>query len=114
MLIHNKQRLFASLLALGIAPGMAVAQETTEQPATEEMVIVEAEPSVNEVEVGVGYIENDAYRFGRYNGMKDDGAYFIGDIKAKSYGDEAGFWRLRGTNLRSSGTTGRPSAARPN
>jgi MtrB/PioB family decaheme-associated outer membrane protein len=49
--------------------------------------------------VGLGYIKDDAYHFGRYNGMIDQGPYLIGDIKAKSYSDDGGFWRLRGTNL---------------
>jgi MtrB/PioB family decaheme-associated outer membrane protein len=31
--------------------------------------------------------------------MIEQGPYLIGDIKAKSYGDEGSFWKLRGTNL---------------
>ncbi len=90
----NTQRLLATLLFLGLAPGMVCAEEAEEAP-----VIVEAVPSVNEVEVGLGYIKDDAYHFGRFNGMIDQGPYLIGDIKAKSYDAEGGFWRLRGTNL---------------
>lgn len=90
----NTQRLLATLLPLGMVPGLLVAAEDTN---TYELPV--AQPSVNELELGVSYVENDAYYFGRYNGMYNEGPYIIGDIKAKSYDDEGGFWRLRGTNL---------------
>ena len=57
------------------------------------------EPVVNEVEIGVGYVADDSYRFGRYSGMNDDGPYFIGDIKAQNYREDGLNWRIRGINL---------------
>ncbi len=57
------------------------------------------EPVVSEVEIGVGYVSDDSYRFGRYSGMNDDGPYFIGDIKAQSYREDGLNWRIRGINL---------------
>lgn len=86
----NTKTLLATLISMILTPGAIQAAEATG---------VQAEPSVNEVEIGVGYIENDAYRFGRYNGMTDEGAYIIGNIKAQSYDENADFWKLRGTNL---------------
>lgn len=86
----NTKTLLATLISLILTPGAIHAAEATG---------VQAESSVNEVELGLGYIENDSYRFGRYNGMTDDGAYFIGNIKAQSYNEDADFWKLRGTNL---------------
>ncbi|MGB5718456.1 MAG: MtrB/PioB family decaheme-associated outer membrane protein, partial [Gammaproteobacteria bacterium] len=51
-------------------------------------------------ELGVGYLANDAYRFGRYNGLQQQGPYLIGDIKVQEYVDESGkYWRARGTRL---------------
>ena len=90
----KNHQLLASLLSLGLTPGLLAATETTEV-----VLAPTAEPSVNEVELGLGYIANDAYHFGRYNGMIDQGPYIIGDIKAKHFYDDASFWRLRGTNL---------------
>ncbi|MEN8167746.1 MAG: MtrB/PioB family decaheme-associated outer membrane protein [Pseudomonadota bacterium] len=87
--------LIAALHALGITPGLALAEAESE----EQLVVVEAEPAVNEFEMGIGYIDDDAYRFGRYNGMVDQGPYVIGNIKGKEYDGDGGFWRLRGTNL---------------
>ncbi len=86
----NTQKLLATLVSLGLTPGISMAEESAE---------TRAEASINELEIGVGYVANDAYRFGRYNGMTDQGAYIIGNIKAKSYGEDADFWKLRGTNL---------------
>jgi len=57
------------------------------------------QPEVNEVEIGVGYVSDDSYRFGRYTGLKEEGAYVIGDIKAQKYREDGYNWRLRGTNL---------------
>jgi MtrB/PioB family decaheme-associated outer membrane protein len=57
------------------------------------------QPVVNEVEIGAGYLSDDSYRFGRYSGMKDDGAYVIGDIKAQDYREDGLNWRIRGINL---------------
>ncbi len=86
--------LIAALNALGSSSGLALAETETE-----ELVFVEAEPPVNELELGIGYISDDSYYFGRYNGMFEKGPYAIGDVKAKKYGERGDFWRLRGTNL---------------
>jgi MtrB/PioB family decaheme-associated outer membrane protein len=58
-----------------------------------------SEPTHSLVEFGVGYVTDDAYRFGRYSGLEDEGAYLLGDITAHRYGEEGGFWQARGTNL---------------
>jgi MtrB/PioB family decaheme-associated outer membrane protein len=57
------------------------------------------QPEINEVEIGAGYVSDDSYRFGRYTGLEEEGAYIIGDVKARQYRDDAYNWRLRGTNL---------------
>lgn len=90
----NTQRLLNALLSLGIAPSLVAAQEV---PVAWKIVL--AEPFVNEVEVGIGYVGDDSYRFGRYNGLVEEGPYLIGEVNAKDIDDDGGFWRLRGTNL---------------
>jgi len=59
----------------------------------------EAEPIVNDYEWGIGYVFDDAYKFGRYNGLEDQGPYLIGDIKAEGFAEDGRYWRSRGTNL---------------
>ena len=91
------QAVTTMLIVLGILPATTNAEDTT-PPAdlTQEML---AEPWVNEAELGVGYVFDDAYHFGRYNGLVDQGAYVIGNVRAKNYTEDGGYWRLRGTNL---------------
>ena len=51
-------------------------------------------------ELGVGYVSDDAFLFGRYNGLQEQGPYLIGDINAQDYvGEEGKYWRARGTRL---------------
>jgi len=91
---HNTQRLLATLFTLGMVSTQLSAEE-----AAEALIAAEAVPSVNEVELGLGYVSDDAYHFGRYNGLTEQGPYIIGNVKAKEFTGDGGFWRLRGTNL---------------
>jgi len=87
-------RMVGLLLAMVMVSCSLAAAETTEK-----VEAVEAEPSVNEIEVGLWYLSDDAYRFGRFNGMTEAGPYIIGDMRVKEYAENGDFWRLRGTNL---------------
>lgn len=51
------------------------------------------------LEGGVGYVSDDAYRFGRYTGLQQQGAYAVGDLDARAFDEDGGYWRARGTNL---------------
>ena len=94
---RTTQAVTTILCILGLLPANALAEDTT-PPAdlTQEML---AEPWVNEVELGAGYVFDDAYHFGRYNGLVDQGTYVIGNVRAKQYGEAGDYWRLRGTHL---------------
>jgi len=56
-------------------------------------------PITNRIELGIGYVSDDAYKFGRYNGLQTQGPYLIGDIKTRKFYEDGRFWSLRGTNL---------------
>ncbi len=94
MSITRTSPLIATLLTLGLVTDSLVAEERSET-----LVVVEAEPTINELELGIGHVSDDAYRFGRYNGLIDRGPYLIGNVKAKQYGESGDYWRLRATNL---------------
>jgi len=53
----------------------------------------------NELELGIGYVSDDAYKFGRYNGLQEEGAFLIGDFKGRYFNEDGRFWRVRATNL---------------
>ena len=57
----------------------------------------------SEVEVGLGYADGTDFKFGEYNGLDDDGAFFIGNIdilrRGPYDGDDLSYFRARGRNL---------------
>jgi MtrB/PioB family decaheme-associated outer membrane protein len=83
------------LLTSGLVPGAALAEEE------EGLVPAEfiSKPIVSEIELGLGYVSDDAYKFGRYNGLQTKGAFVVGDIKAREFDEDGRFWRVRGTHL---------------
>ena len=56
-------------------------------------------PVLSKIELGIGYVSDDAYKFGRYNGLQTKGPYVLGDIKAREFYEDGRFWSVRGTNL---------------
>jgi MtrB/PioB family decaheme-associated outer membrane protein len=79
----------------------AYAQDTPDAEDTTSVVpdAFISEPVYSDIELGIGYVSDDAYFFGRYNGLQSEGAYLVGDIDARRFTDDAGFWLVRGTNL---------------
>ena len=99
--------LAASGIMSGLVSGAAFAEDkpVTEGPSLTEKgepIIPEeiiSDPIHNEIEIGIGYVSDDAYKFGRYNGMYEKGPFVIGDINIRNFYDDGRFWRVRGTNL---------------
>jgi MtrB/PioB family decaheme-associated outer membrane protein len=83
---------FSLLLTLSIPiTGQAEEQASAAQD--------ESATLVSQVELGIGYLGEDAYRFGRYNGLEEEGPYLVGNVDATRFREDGGFWDLRGTNL---------------
>ena len=93
MSIPKTRQLVFMVCVMGLIQPMAQAQDSST------LEVAQAVPTPNEIELGLGYVFDDAYHFGRYNGLIDQGPYLIGNVRAKHYGEAAGYWRLRGTNL---------------
>ncbi|MDX1334550.1 MAG: MtrB/PioB family decaheme-associated outer membrane protein, partial [Gammaproteobacteria bacterium] len=54
----------------------------------------------NDIELGVGYVSDSAWKFGQYNGLHDEGAYAIANLHYKNTNnDNARYVDIRGTNL---------------
>jgi MtrB/PioB family decaheme-associated outer membrane protein len=58
-----------------------------------------SEPVYSDIELGIGYVADDAYFFGRYNGLQTEGPYVVGDIDARQFSEDGRYWSIRGTNL---------------
>src|SRR3990172_4798301 len=62
-----------------------------------------------EVEIGVGYVNQDSFKFGDYTGLEDHGPYFIGNMDLTGRDNEsANYWKIQADNLglRSKSATG--------
>lgn len=99
----------AVLLAL-LVPGAAWAQqsggfgleEPTKPPPDPEKV-AELTQVRSEIEFGAGYVSDDSFRFGKYNGLEEDGAFGVLnlDINGRNAWDsgDARYWSLEATDL---------------
>ncbi len=77
-------------------------------PAQEELMTMEEVEELpplytSEIEVGAGYASEDSLKFGEYNGLEDEGGFFIGNIQVRKYiapdGPKDTYWELDGRNL---------------
>jgi MtrB/PioB family decaheme-associated outer membrane protein len=54
----------------------------------------------SEVSIGIGYVDNENQRWGKFTGMTDNGTYGLLDLNIVNRNDETGTWvRLDGNNL---------------
>ena len=81
--------LIASLFCTGLsAAGVKAAVE-----------VEGAEMTINQVELGIVSVSDDAWKFGRYNGLNTQGPYLIGDIYTQDINEDGEYWNVSGTNL---------------
>ena len=100
--------LCAALLAALLAPPVLAQDdefsldEPTEAPADPARV-AELTEIRNWVEVGMAWVDDDAFRFGRYTGLEEQGGYGVLNIdwfQRGAWNDpQASYWRFTGTNL---------------
>jgi MtrB/PioB family decaheme-associated outer membrane protein len=46
------------------------------------------------LDVGIGYVSDDSYKFGEYTGLNEKGAYFIGNAELRVRGEDAKYWDI--------------------
>lgn len=51
------------------------------------------------LDVGLGYVSHDSFKFGEYTGLNKKGAYFVGDGAVRSRDKEANYWNLDVSNI---------------
>jgi MtrB/PioB family decaheme-associated outer membrane protein len=80
-------------LAVALAGSAVIAQEDSRPLATRWALDYSGS-----VEIGVGYVSDENFEFGEYNGLDEDEAYIIGNVDwSGSSGDS--FWNLSGRDL---------------
>ncbi len=92
----------ASVLAVEAAL-LALAAVSAARAADGDDAVRELTQPTNTVNLGIGYVTQDSFKFGQYNGLFDNGPYAIFDVDWRGGGtydsDSAVRWRLFGTNL---------------
>jgi MtrB/PioB family decaheme-associated outer membrane protein len=107
MKIQVRQTLSVLALVFLVLPVVSWAQEKSEtaKDANKKKDAKEEKVSVvdNEVEVGVYVLDDDAFRYGKYSGITDDGAYALFDFRWEKRPEwnsgDAIRWRLQGWRL---------------
>ncbi len=84
-----------TLSILIVNHALADEEETDVDPEVKALITPQSE-----ISIGADYMFDDASRFGKYNGMPDDGAYLVLDLNLVNRDDETGTWlKLTGKNL---------------
>jgi MtrB/PioB family decaheme-associated outer membrane protein len=94
--------LILSVATVALTAGNGYAAEFASKDEEGELIVPEdvvSEPVKSKVELGIGYVSDDAYRFGRYNGLQTKGPFLVGDFDAKMFFEDGRFYHARGTNL---------------
>ncbi len=106
----------AAAILLALAAPVAVAQEQQEEessfslddePALTEETAKEPDPDLkvqrNWVEIGVGYVSDSSFKFGKYTGLENEGLYGVLSFdvggRAPWDGEIASWWRATGSDL---------------
>lgn len=102
------QAMRASLLALALASVPALAQDEFslegDEPAKDTAELLKEQTEVSStVEAGLGFLSDDAFRYGRYTGLTDEGVFAVlgFDIFKRGAwdGDDPTYWRAQAENL---------------
>lgn len=51
------------------------------------------------LELGLGYVSQDTYKFGEYNALNEQGVFLIGDADLRLRGQNAHYWNVEARNL---------------
>jgi len=51
------------------------------------------------VDLGLGYVSEDSFKFGEYNGLNEEGGFLIGNAALRSRGENASYWNVDAENL---------------
>jgi MtrB/PioB family decaheme-associated outer membrane protein len=92
-----------------ISAGCFLATQLQAQDASDDLTMMEeaevATPPLytSEIEIGGGYVSDDSFKFGEYNGLEDEGFFAIANITARKFipldSADKTYWELNGRNL---------------
>ncbi len=99
--VFEKRSLCLAIAAVWLMPAAFAADDAADKKPSE--AVRELTEVHSEIEVGIGYVSDDSFKFGKYNGLQKQGAFGVLDLDLRgrgSYdGDSAKYWHLTGTDL---------------
>jgi len=51
------------------------------------------------VDLGLGYVSEDSFKYGEYSGLNEKGGFIIGNAMLQARGENANYWNVDATNL---------------
>lgn len=51
------------------------------------------------VDLGLGNVSEDSFKFGEYNGLHEKGVFLLGDAALRARGEDANYWNVDASNL---------------
>lgn len=101
--IFEKRSLCLAIAAVWLMPSAFAADEVADKKSSDSETVRELTEVHSEIDVGIGYVSQDSFKFGKYNGLQKQGAYGVVDIDLNGRGpydgDSAKYWSLTGTDL---------------
>jgi MtrB/PioB family decaheme-associated outer membrane protein len=103
--MKTNNRCFAVRASVAAVQGavVALAAMATAQAAEGDNAVRQLTQPTNQVEVGAGYVSQDSFKFGQYNGLFNKGFYGIFNFDVRSAdtydSDSAVRWRVIGTDI---------------
>lgn len=98
MKISNK--LFPLIILSAQAATVAAADNTVPDTSQWECKYCAFEKGLTgTVDLGIGYVSEDSFKFGEYTGLYEKGAFFIGDAALSSRGENANYLNVDASNL---------------
>jgi len=103
----TKRALCRAVAAACLIPTGLLAQDFTldepAKPPPDPEMVRELTEVLSELEFGIGLVSDDSFRFGKYTGLNEDGAYGLldADIRRRGAydGEDLTYWRLQAENL---------------
>ena len=93
------------LIVLAAHAAVTAAESPTEGQATVDTSKWECkycqfeEGTSGTLELGLGYVSDDSFKFGEYTGLNEKGGFFVGNASVRFRGEEAHYWDINATNL---------------
>lgn len=101
--IFEKRSLCLAIATVWLMPAAFAADDAMDKKSSDSEAVRELTEVRSEIEVGIGYVSDDSFKFGKYNGLQEQGAFGVLNLdlrgRAPYDSDSAKYWSLTGTDL---------------